>query len=91
MGGHWISLVKQKRRVALKPDQWKDASAWTAQFWKRIVFETGRSAGNWGPEAGTVQEKRRRSRHANDVMGQELRCADAQPGPLWRQIADVFV
>jgi hypothetical protein len=38
-----------------------------------------------------VQEKRRRSRHANDVMGQELRCADAQPGPLWRQIADVFV
>jgi hypothetical protein len=71
-----------------------DASAWTAQFWKRIVFETGRSAGNWGPAADTdkaVQEKRRRTRHANDAMGQKPRCPGAQIGSLRRQIADVFV
>jgi hypothetical protein len=72
-----------------------DASAWTAQFWKRIVFENwpiGKEFG--GPWAGTdraVQEKRRRSRHANDAIGQKPRCPDAQTGPRWRQIADVFV
>jgi hypothetical protein len=38
-----------------------------------------------------VQEKRRRSRHADGAMGQKPRCPDAQTGPRWRQIADVFV
>src|SRR3954447_5247225 len=79
VGGHWISLVKQKRRDAVKPDRWKDASAWIAQFWKRIVFETGPIGRELGSRSGRGTrpcKKRRRSRHANDVMGQELRCAD---------------
>jgi hypothetical protein len=64
-----------------------DASAWTAQFWKRIVFENwpiGRELGV--PGAGTdkaEQEKRRRNRHANDAMGLKPRCPDAQLGPRW--------
>ena len=29
-----------------------------------------------------VQEKRRRNRHANDAMGQKMRCPDAQFGRL---------